>query len=117
MGDRINAADALEHRWIKGTAPAAPVANISKNLLKNLNSFRSMNKMKKVALQVIAQQIGDEAIKELRDLFTSLDKDGNGQLTLAEMKDGIEKSGVANQVADLKAIMDDMDADGSGVVD
>jgi calcium-dependent protein kinase len=33
------------------------------------------------------------------------------------MKDGIEKSGVANQVADLKAIMNDMDADGSGVVD
>lgn len=115
--DRISAADALEHRWIKDTAPAAPVANISKNLLSNLNRFRSMNRMKKVALQVIAQQIGDDAIKELRDLFTSLDKDGNGQLTLAEMKEGMEKSGLANQVPDLKAIIDDVDADGSGVVD
>merc|ERR1712216_751900 len=57
------------------------------------------------------------AIKELRDLFTSLDKDGNGTLTIQEMRDGIEKSGLTNQTIDLKAILEDVDADGSGVID
>ena len=74
--ERITAAEALEHRWIKETAPAAAPANVSKNVMANLRSFRSANKLKKVALHVIAQQMSDEKIKELRDLFTSLDKDG-----------------------------------------
>jgi len=115
--DRINASEALDHRWIKDTAPAAPAANVSRSVLQNLKAFRSMHKMKKAALHVIAHQLGDEAIKELRDLFTSLDKDGNGTLTIQEMKDGIEKSGLTNQTIDLKAILEDVDADGSGVID
>jgi calcium-dependent protein kinase len=115
--DRINASEALDHRWIKDTAPAAPAANVSRSVLQNLKAFRSMHKMKKAALHVIAHQIGDDAIRELRDLFTSLDKDGNGTLTVQEMKDGIEKSGLSNQTIDLKAILEDVDADGSGVID
>jgi calcium-dependent protein kinase len=115
--ERISASEALEHRWIKETAPAAPPANLNKNVMSNLKSFRSANKLKKVALHVVAQQISDEQIKELRDLFTSLDKDGNGQLTMNEMKEGFEKSGLSSQVVDLQQIIADIDGDGSGVID
>jgi len=115
--ERITAAEALEHRWIKETAPAAAPANVSKNVMANLRSFRSANKLKKVALHVIAQQMSDEKIKELRDLFTSLDKDGSGCLTLNEMKAGFEQSGLAREVEELQKIIADIDGDGSGVID
>ena len=81
---------------------------VSKNVMANLRSFRSANKLKKVALHVIAQQMSDEKIKELRDLFTSLDKDGSGCLTLNEMKAGFEQSGLSSQVVDLQSIVADV---------
>jgi calcium-dependent protein kinase len=115
--DRLTAAQALEHPWIKHSAPAAPKKNVSPTVLSNLRAFRSVNKLKKMALQVIAQQMNDDQIKDLRDLFTSLDKDGNGQLTVSEMREGIEKSGLAEKAPDLEQVLKEVDSDGSGVID
>jgi len=115
--DRLTAAQALEHPWIKHSAPAAPKKNVSPTVLSNLRAFRSVNKLKKMALQVIAQQMNDDQIKDLRDLFTSLDKDGNGQLTVSEMREGIEKSGLAEKAPDLEIVLKEVDSDGSGVID
>ncbi|CAE8656747.1 unnamed protein product, partial [Polarella glacialis] len=83
----------------------------------NLRGFRSQNKLKKAALHVIASQLGEAQIKGLRDVFVSLDENGDGLLTVVEMKAGLEKAGLAEIPADLQAIMDGVDADGSGVID
>ena len=117
VNDRINASDALEHKWIKETVPRSVDISISTNVMSNLKSFRSANKLKKYALHVVAQQISDEKIKELRDLFRSLDKDASGKLSLSEMKDGFEKSGLASQIEDLQRFVADIDVGGSGVID
>merc|ERR1711865_1287891 len=72
---------------------------------------------KKVALHVIASQLGEEQIKTLRDTFMKLDSNGDGKMTVAELKEGISKAGLKEIPPDLKAIMDDIDADGSGEID
>jgi len=47
----------------------------------------------------------------------ALDKNGDGLLTAAEMKEGLSKAGLKEIPADLEQILKDVDADGSGIID
>jgi calcium-dependent protein kinase len=115
--ERYNAEQALNHEWIKNKAPKATNAQIAPNFVDNLRGFRSQNKLKKAALHIIAGQLNEDQIKALRDTFMSLDKNGDGLLTQLELKEGLTKAGLKEIPADLQAILEDVDSDGSGVID
>jgi len=119
--ERFSASQALSHDWIKDVAPRASSAPLPKDMLENLKNFRTQNKLKKAALQVIAGQLKEEEIQSLREIFVSLDTNGDGWLTLQELKEGFDKGGLdlANSTMpiDLQAIMDGIDSDGSGMID
>merc|ERR1712032_691932 len=115
--DRYNAEQGLNHEWIKNKAPKSTEAALDKGFVDNLRGFRSQNKLKKAALQCIANSLDDTQIKALRETFMSLDGNGDGCLTVNEMKEGIKKSGMNEIPADLQQIMEDIDSDGSGVID
>jgi calcium-dependent protein kinase len=116
--DRYTAEQSLNHEWIKNTAPkAANVSLQNSNMVDNLRSFRSQNKLKKAALHIIAGQLNEDQIKQLRDVFMALDENGDGLLTSNEMKEGLQKAGLKEIPPDLQQIMEDVDADGSGVID
>jgi len=82
--DRYTAEQTLNHRWIKNRAPQAKQVTLSSNFIDKLRGFRSHNKLKKAALAIIAQQLNEEKIKQLRDTFMSLDANGDGSLTADE---------------------------------
>jgi len=115
--DRHTAEQCMNHVWIKEKAPKAKNVPISSNFVDNLRGFRSQNKLKKAALHIIAGELSDSQIKNLRETFQSLDENGDGLLTSAEMRDGLEKAGLKDIPADLQDIMKNVDADGSGVID
>eukprot|EP00435_Cladocopium_sp_Y103_P058488 s288_g20.t1 len=115
--DRYTAEQALNHEWIKNKAPKASGVTLQSNFVDNLRGFRSQNKLKKAALHIIAGQLNEDQIKALRDTFMGLDKNGDGLLTPAELKEGLQKAGLKEIPPDLQAIMEDVDADGSGVID
>merc|ERR1711920_571992 len=115
--DRYTAEQALNHVWIKNKAPKATGQQIGQGLVDNLKGFRSQNKLKKAALHIIANQLNEDQIKALRDTFMQLDGNGDGKLTVNEMKEGIQKAGLKEIPADLQQIMEDVDSDGSGVID
>jgi len=115
--DRYTAEQALHHTWVKNKAPKAQNVQLQSSLVDNLRGFRSQNKLKKAALQVIAGQLGESQIKQLRETFMALDDNGDGLLTAAEMKQGLEKAGLKEIPPDLQQIMEEVDADGSGVID
>merc|ERR1719454_2050797 len=115
--DRYTAEQALNHEWIKNKAPKAADVNLQSNFVDNLRQFRGQNKLKKAALHVIAGQLNEDQIKILRETFMALDHNGDGQLTVNEMKEGIKKAGLKEIPADLQQIMQDVDSDGSGVID
>merc|ERR1712166_839180 len=77
----------------------------------------SQNKLKKAALNIIAGQLGGSQIKALRDTFMALDGNGDGLLTVNEMKEGLNKAGLKEIPPDLQQIMEEVDSDGSGVID
>ncbi|CAJ1370199.1 unnamed protein product [Effrenium voratum] len=115
--DRYTAEQALNHEWIKNKAPKASSVALQSNFVDNLRGFRSQNKLKKAALHIIAGQLNEDQIKALRDTFMGLDKNGDGLLTPAELKEGLQKAGLKEIPPDLQQIMEDVDADGSGVID
>eukprot|EP00928_Gymnodinium_smaydae_P018456 TRINITY_DN17022_c0_g2_i1.p1 TRINITY_DN17022_c0_g2~~TRINITY_DN17022_c0_g2_i1.p1 ORF type:complete len:507 (+),score=172.99 TRINITY_DN17022_c0_g2_i1:91-1611(+) len=115
--DRYTAEQALNHEWIKNKAPKAANVALQQNFVDNLRGFRSQHKLKKAALTIIANQMNEDQIKDLRNIFYALDKNGDGKLTVLELKTGIEQSGLKQIPPDLQQIMDDVDSDGSGVID
>lgn len=115
--DRYTAEQALNHEWIRNKAPKAANVSLQDNFVDNLRGFRSQNKLKKAALHVIANQLNEDSIKALRDIFMSLDRNGDGLLTPVELKEGLDKAGLKEIPPDLQAIMESVDSDGSGVID
>jgi len=115
--DRYTAEQALNHDWIKNKAPRATGVSLTGGFVDNLRGFRSQNKLKKAALHIIAGQLNEDQIKKLREVFMALDKNGDGLLTPVELKDGLQIAGLKEIPPDLQAIMEGVDADGSGVID
>eukprot|EP00927_Polykrikos_kofoidii_P045323 TRINITY_DN3925_c0_g4_i1.p1 TRINITY_DN3925_c0_g4~~TRINITY_DN3925_c0_g4_i1.p1 ORF type:complete len:504 (+),score=117.99 TRINITY_DN3925_c0_g4_i1:98-1609(+) len=113
---RYSAQKALDHVWITEKAPKASDIALPIGMMDNLKGFRSQNKLKKAALHIIANKLDATEIAALRNTFLSLDKDCNGQLTVAEMKAGIQSAGLG-EIAELQNIMEEVDSDGSGVID
>lgn len=112
---RISASDALNTEWIK-LADQPMDHRVTSGVVLNLKTFSSMNKLKKASLNVIASQLTDQALKELKDLFLSMDDNNDGTLSVGELKEGLARQGVALP-PDLAEMMDKIDTDGSGVID
>lgn len=115
--DRFTAEQALNHEWIKNKAPKAAAVSLEGNFVSNLQGFRSTNKLKKAALHVIATQLSETEIKALREIFSAMDVNGDGSVTVQELRQGIEKAGLKEIPADLQSILEGIDSDGSGQID
>ncbi|MCO5602372.1 hypothetical protein L7F22_056503 [Adiantum nelumboides] len=78
--ERIGMQATLNHPWIRvdGEAPDRPLDNI---VLSRMKQFRAMNKLEKHALKVIAENLSEEEILGLKEMFRSLDVDNSGTLT------------------------------------
>lgn len=54
-----------------------------------MEHYITQAKMRQTTLTYIASRIPESKIKELREAFTVFDKNGDGQLTHKELKEGI----------------------------
>ena len=118
--DRFTADQALNHDWIKNKAPKAVNVSLQQGFVDNLRGSRSAHKFKKAALHVVANQMDSTKLKQLKDIFISLDSNNDGTATVSEMKSGLEKAKKEKLLeeipTDLESIMRGVDADGSGVI-
>mmetsp|Transcript_99098 Transcript_99098/g.279980 ORF Transcript_99098/g.279980 Transcript_99098/m.279980 type:complete len:526 (-) Transcript_99098:23-1600(-) len=112
---RLTAAEALNHAWVTKMLQMEE-GQVTDLVMANLRNFALMNKLKKASLNVIVTQLSDNAIKELKDLFMCMDENNDGTLSVGELKEGLQKAGVAVP-EDLREMMDSIDTDGSGVID
>eukprot|EP00913_Durusdinium_trenchii_P031564 g29556.t1 len=94
---RPSAGDLLTHKWLTASATAV-VGRVAKDLGHKLKRFQSNSRMKKVALTLIAQQLKDDDLKELRDTFIQLDKNRDGTLSLGHDRTDGNKSSAIPQI-------------------
>merc|ERR1719375_3112021 len=114
---RPTAKDLLEHHWLVVHMPTFKPVPLSTTAVDSLRAFRQKDRLQKVALQMIAKYIDDNKVDDLKKMFASMDADGNGTLTLQEMKEGLEKNGLKDLVAEMEETMKQLDNDGSGLID
>ncbi|XP_022753582.1 calcium-dependent protein kinase 29-like [Durio zibethinus] len=113
---RITAAQALEHPWMNVGSDASDKP-IQSALLSRLKQFRVMNKLKKLALKVIAESLSSEEIKGLNHMFRNFDTNGSGTITVEELRDGLARLGSKLTETEIKQLMDAADVDKSGAID
>ncbi|KAI3838188.1 hypothetical protein MKX03_024832 [Papaver bracteatum] len=114
--ERISAVDVLNHPWVRvdGEASDKPI-DIA--VLSRMKQFRAMNKLKKVALKVIAENLSEEEIMGLKEMFKSMDTDNSGTITYEELKAGLPKLGTRLSESEVRQLMEAADVDGNGTID
>ncbi|PKI42951.1 hypothetical protein CRG98_036749 [Punica granatum] len=113
---RLTAHEVLCHPWvqIEGVAPDRPLDSA---VLTRLKQFSAMNKLKKMAIRVIAESLSEEEIAGLKEMFKMIDTDNSGHITLEELKIGLEKVGANLQESEIIGLMEAADIDNSGTMD
>uniref|UniRef100_A0A6N2M608 non-specific serine/threonine protein kinase n=1 Tax=Salix viminalis TaxID=40686 RepID=A0A6N2M608_SALVM len=113
---RLSAHEVLCHPWIVDDR-IAPDKPLDSAVLSRLKQFSAMNKLKKMALRVIADRLSEEEIGGLKELFKMIDTDNSGTITFDELKDGLRRVGSELMESEIKDLMDAADIDNSGTID
>ncbi|KAJ7532081.1 hypothetical protein O6H91_14G071300 [Diphasiastrum complanatum] len=116
LKERYTAVDVLKHPWIRedGEAPDAPLDNA---VLSRMKQFSAMNKLKKLALKVIAESLSEEEIVGLKEMFRNMDTDDSGTITFEELKSGLARLGSNLAEHEVRQLMQAADFDGDGTID
>ncbi|KFK24927.1 hypothetical protein AALP_AA8G042900 [Arabis alpina] len=113
---RLTAHQVLCHPWVQvdGVAPDKPLDSA---VLSRMKQFSAMNKLKKMALRVIAESLSEEEIAGLKEMFNMIDADNSGQITFEELKAGLKRVGANLKESEILDLMQAADVDNSGTID
>ncbi|XP_020975707.1 calcium-dependent protein kinase 4 isoform X2 [Arachis ipaensis] len=104
------------HPWICENG-VAPDRALDPAVLSRLKQFSAMNKLKKMALRVIAESLSEEEIAGLREMFQAMDTDNSGAITFDELKAGLRRYGSTLKDTEIRDLMEAADVDNSGTID
>eukprot|EP00397_Hematodinium_sp_SG-2012_P001431 GEMP01001433.1.p1 GENE.GEMP01001433.1~~GEMP01001433.1.p1 ORF type:complete len:1266 (+),score=284.15 GEMP01001433.1:232-4029(+) len=115
---RLSAHMALNHPWIHDNArnPLRGSRKLSSAIVDNMRSFRAHNRLKKLALQIIAQSLSDDVLDKLRSQFMELDRENKGVLKANDILEKIRSTtdlSIDDQV-EMYQVLYGMDSDGQG---
>jgi len=119
---RISAIEALQHPWVQYYTQAllaseTPLSNkLGSDLLEKFKTFQRFNKMKKLAITCVAYQMTEREIGTLHDIFSALDKNGDGVLTVSEVSHALHNMSVTYG-DEIQGILQELDTDGNGTID
>jgi calcium-dependent protein kinase len=117
---RLTAQECLDHKWVKMmTSDQAKEAKKALEKIKNVKGLKRTQhytKMQQAAMTAIAVQAGPDDIKELKEIFLAIDKNGDGSLSIEEIEEGLKRL----KINDYEVILENLkaaDTDNSGTID
>jgi len=114
IAKRLSAEEALEHPWLTGeTASDKPLLP---RVLENLKNFDSSLKFKSAVLTMMADSLTEAELDVLTDTFKKIDKNGDGSITFAEMKEALENKDLKISQEEISKMMKMADVNGDGVL-
>ncbi|KAL5981993.1 Calcium-dependent protein kinase 14 [Asimina triloba] len=113
---RLTAQQVLDHPWLQN-AKKAPNVPLGETVKARLKQFSVMNKFKKKAMRVVAEHLSVEEVAGIKDMFQMMDMNNRGQITIEELKIGLQKIGQYVPDADLQLLVEAADNDGNGTLD
>jgi len=112
--DRFTATQAFNHEWTQNEEVCGGELHDA-DIVKSMRQFLTNNRLKRVALQIIARQISDDGITKLRNIFLKIDADHSGTLTIQEMDEALVALEVDERSRqEMAGIMRSIDTEGSG---
>lgn len=111
---RLTALEALEHPWLTG-AEASNVPMVAA-VLNNLKSFSNNYKFKQGVVQLFSKTLSKEELEQMKKTFASIDENGDGQITVAELAKAVEKAGSSARTEELTQLLKMADVDGDGTL-
>jgi len=116
--DRCSADQAFRHEWVKTEESAFVDESIYRKLMEQIHRFHTGNRLKRVALRIIAQQIGDDTVDSLRNIFLNMDCDNKGSLNRYKMWEGTRLLDISEMThAGMVETMCQLDPTGEGNVE
>mmetsp|Transcript_28162 Transcript_28162/g.65145 ORF Transcript_28162/g.65145 Transcript_28162/m.65145 type:complete len:521 (+) Transcript_28162:165-1727(+) len=121
---RLTAQQAMKHKWIKEHLEADDDDERRRKSVSHASDrgvtfkrYMAMQKLKKAALNDIAANLTQEEVGTLEDLFKSLDKDGDGTMTLGDLDDALARENYSIKVrGDLQDLREDLCLSGTDKV-
>lgn len=119
VAKRLTAGQALYNKWCRNKDADNVLSNeMHTKMAKQMQAFVQHNRLKRIALQVIARFINDDSIEKMRNIFINVDTDCDGALTKSEMEDAFRKLEVGEELLqEMREIMIGLDLDGSGCIE
>ena len=111
---RYSAEQVLNHIWVAKLAPNSEDCLLELNV-DTMKDYIHSNKFKKAALTFIATRMKDDEIKTLREIFSTIDINNDGFLTLQEIKKGCEKLNAKLDI-DFEELFSSFDTNKSGTI-
>jgi len=117
---RLTAEEALSHPWLVGdTAEETPLSHL---VLSGLRTFDAQCKLKQTVLKLMGEALTDDEVENLKLAFSAMDEDGDGTITMGELKKAMSKHISENaesqpkqiQMQEIERIMAKADVDGNG---
>ena len=87
--ERPSAQEAQRDEWLNVYSKKDPKdsAPLSPKLVNNLLEFKDYSNLQKILLEVVSFSLMPEQIKELKQEFKKIDRDGRGEITLEDLKE------------------------------
>ena len=113
---RYTAKQVLEHIWFKN-APDTPLNQLGFNVHFFIDYIQASN-FKKMTLMFIASRLDENEINNLKNFFTSFDKNKDGQISYEELRLGLLQL-KSNKISerDIYFLFQTLDVDKSGKID
>jgi calcium-dependent protein kinase len=116
VSQRLTAQKVVHDQWMGKLAQRSRAVPQSQEVLSRLSSFAAFGKFKKAALTALAQQLSEDSISTLRQVFEALDENEDAVLTVEEVQQGLKAAGV-DTCESLHEMLRAVDSDGSGVAE
>lgn len=117
--DRPTAEEALKSKWMKKQFGAKNPKLQPRDRLdarRRLHAYGKETKLKRIALLFLAHKSTTSEIAKMRELFEEIDEDGNGEISLAELKNVLGGEDCKLSSADVKKIFKGVDADANNSI-
>lgn len=114
---RLTAKQAIDHEWLLEFSPSPTSVQLQDSFVDHFKAYQKENTLKKATLNIIAGQMHSDDLTALRMVFSQLDCNGDGKLSLEDLRISLERSGLEGTELDLRQIMVSVGAESSGVIE
>ncbi|EER05713.1 Calcium-dependent protein kinase, putative [Perkinsus marinus ATCC 50983] len=116
---RLSAAEALKHKWFLD--PLKPQlhghqSQLTISVFEGLKNYHSHNKLKQAVLQLLAKELTEFQIQDMRKKFMAVDRDGDGFIDANELVQGMQQLGYPVDPHDVDEIMSSLGRSGEDTI-